>query len=78
MRPRVGHVVWFRAKTWEGAPIQDFAAIVTRVVAEGVLDLTVFEPTAEPYRRRAVPQDLTGDTPDSWRWPVDEPATPYR
>ncbi len=79
MRPRVGHIVWFQDQTWEGGPIASFAAIVTRTVRPGVVDLTVFHPNAEPYRETDVPQDESGERAKTWRWPVDEPApSPYR
>ncbi len=77
MHCRVGHIVWFRTATWDEGPLVDLAAIVTRV-REDVVDLMVFEPDVDPYHRRDVPHDPTGSTRDSWRWPVDQPDSPYR
>ena len=77
-RHRVGHVVWYRVESWEGGPLTDYAAIITRVAAGASVDLMVFDPNTDPYARRNVPNDESGATASTWRWPVDEPGLPYR
>ena len=73
MKPRVGHIVWYRTAAWEGGPLTDYAAIIVRMERADVLDLVVFDPNTvlEMNARRGVAHDPTGETPGTWRWPVD-------
>lgn len=78
MHHRVGHIVWFRTPSWEDGPLTDYAAIITRLVGDQVVDLMVFDPNTDPIAQRDVPHDPSGKGARTWRWPVDDAGPPYR
>lgn len=71
-RPRVGSIVWVRVAQWPGGPHTDHAAIITRVLKTGNVDLTSFEPgRTDPNTMGDRSCDPTGQELGTWRWPED-------
>lgn len=75
MDPTMGRIVYYTPSDPNDVSAVEAPAIVSRVNADGTLDLTVFPPSSSPYSVDNVDQSGSGSSENGkWCWPPAAPS----